>query len=184
MATAEALLTAEEFGNLPDDGRMTELVRGRIIELPPPQYLHGFVCFQAAMIFGAYIKQHDLGRVVVNDTGVVTERDPDTVRGADVAYHSFARLPRKPMTKGYPAVPPDLVIEVRLSSDRWRDIQAKVTEYLNLGVTVVVVIDPEPRTASLFHADQPPRTLGPVDELTLPECLGDFRVAVRDFFPE
>ena len=38
MATVETLLTAEEFGQMPDDGRRTELVRGRIVELPPPNW--------------------------------------------------------------------------------------------------------------------------------------------------
>ena len=48
MATAEALLTAREFGRMPDDGRRVELVRGRIIESPPPGFLPGLVCIQTA----------------------------------------------------------------------------------------------------------------------------------------
>jgi Uma2 family endonuclease len=44
MATAEALLTAEEFGRRPDPGHPEELVQGRIITMPPPQPRHGQVC--------------------------------------------------------------------------------------------------------------------------------------------
>ena len=51
-------------------------------------------------------------------------------------------------------------------------------EYLEAGVGVVVVLDPEPRTAHIFRADRAPQQLGPDDELTLPEILGDFRVKV------
>jgi hypothetical protein len=61
-------------------------------------------------------------------------------------------------------------------------VLAKVAEYLEAGVLVVVVLDPEPRMAHLYYADRPVRTLGPDEELTLPEILGDFRVAVRRFF--
>ena len=44
-------------------------------------------------------KRADLGRVVTNDSGIVTQRDPDTVRGADVAYYSYARLPKGGSTR-------------------------------------------------------------------------------------
>ena len=48
MSIAEALITAEEYCDLPDDGRRTELVRGRIIELPRPNFLHGTACAMMA----------------------------------------------------------------------------------------------------------------------------------------
>ncbi len=50
MSIAEALITAEEFAEMPDDGRMTELVEGRIIELPPPKSRHGRICYLVAKI--------------------------------------------------------------------------------------------------------------------------------------
>lgn len=33
MATTDTQLTAEEYGRLPENGRPTELVRGRIVEM-------------------------------------------------------------------------------------------------------------------------------------------------------
>src|SRR5271157_2278853 len=50
MATAEALLTAEEFGRRPDPGHLEELVQGRIITMPPPQPRHGQVCVKVIRI--------------------------------------------------------------------------------------------------------------------------------------
>ena len=131
---------------------------------------------------GRYADQHDLGHVLCNDSGVITERDPDTVRGADVSFYSYAKVPRGRIPKGYLDVVPDLVVEVRSEDDRWKEIEAKVKEYLEAGVGVVVVLDPDPETAHVFRPDQPPRALGPDDELTVPDLLGDFRVAVRRFF--
>ncbi len=182
MATAEALLTAEEYGTMPDDGRRTELVRGRIVEVGQPNFTHGQICGQAAFLLLTFVKEHDLGRVITNDSGIVTHRDPDTVRGADVAYYSFIRLGKEKTPSLYPDVPPDLVIEVRSPGDRWREILAKVTEYLHLGVPVVCVLDPESEAAYLYYPDRPNRTLGPDDEVTFPEFLEGFRVAVRRFF--
>src|SRR4051812_32880517 len=182
MATAEALLTAEEFGRRPDPGYPEELVQGRIITMPPPKPRHGQVCTKVIRILDRYVDEHELGHVLSNDAGVITERDPDTVRGADVSFYSYDRLPKGPIPGGYFAFPPELVIEVRSPDDRWRDIHKKVHEYLEVGVTVVIVLDPEPRTAHIFHADRGPQQFGADDELTVPEILGDFRVRVARFF--
>jgi Uma2 family endonuclease len=119
---------------------------------------------------------------VTNDTRILTQRDPDTLRGADVAYYSFARLPDEENPRKYPAVAPDLVVEIRSPSEHWPAIDVKVAESLDLGVLVVCVLDPESQTACVDSADQPSRTLGPDDELTFAECLPEFRVLVRSLF--
>jgi Uma2 family endonuclease len=182
MATAEALMTAEEFGRRPDPGHPEELVQGRIVAMPPPDRRHGKICYRAGRIFGDFVDERDLGHILMNDSGVITERDPDTVRGADVAFYSYARLPRGPLPAGYGPEVPELVVEVRSPSDSWGEILAKVTEYLRAGVLKVVVLDPRSRNAHIFSANDEPVILGPDDELTLPEILGDFRVAAHRFF--
>ena len=182
MATAEALMTAQEFGQRPDPGYPEELVQGRVVGMPPPDRRHGYVCSKAARIFGSVVEEHDLGRVMSNDSGVITKRDPDTVRGADVAYYSYARLPKGPLPTGYGPEVPELIVEVRSANDGWREILEKVTEYLRAGVLMVVVLDPKPQTAHLFGPTDPPCTLGPEDELVLPRILEGFRVRVGRFF--
>ena len=182
MATAEALMTAEEFGQRPDPGYPEELVRGRIVGMPPPDRRHGFVCLKAGRIFGNFVDEHDLGRVMSNDSGVITERGPDTVRGADICYYSYARLPKGPLAPGYGPEVPELVVEVTSESDRWLEIHEKVAEYLGAGVLMVVVLDPKLQTAHVFGADGPPTTLGSEDELVLPGILDGFRVRVGRFF--
>ena len=182
MATAEATMTAEEFGLRPDPGYPEELVRGRIIDMPPPDRKHGYVCLKAGRRFGNFVDERDLGRVMSNDSGVITEHGPDTVRGADVAFYSYARLPRGPLQTGYGPEVPELVVEVRSASDRWGEIHEKVAEYLGAGVLVVVVLDPGPQTAHVFAADNPPRVLGAEDELTLPGVLEGFAARVGTFF--
>jgi Uma2 family endonuclease len=182
MATVEALLTAEEFGRMSDNGLRTELVRGRIIEVPPPKKRHGKVCQRISMLLGIYVETHDIGHVLINDSGIITERNPDSVRGADVAYYSYARLPRGPVSDSYSGAAPEIVFEVRSSSDRWVEILEKVSEYLKAGVLVVCVIDPEPQTARLYYPDQAELILGPGDDLTFPECLPGFAVRIGRLF--
>src|SRR4051812_27751143 len=123
MATAEAtaLMTAEEFGERPDPGYPEELVRGRIVAMTVPGRRHGAVCLKAGRLVGNFVEDRDLGHVLCNDSGVITRRGPDTVRGADIAFYSYARLPRGPLAKGYGPEVPELIIEVRSPSDGWRD---------------------------------------------------------------
>ena len=182
MATAEALMTAEEFGRRPDPGYPEELVQGRIVAMPPPDRRHGKVCARTAGILDHFVAEHDRGHVMSNDSGVITERDPDTVRGADVAYYSYARLPKGPLRPGYGPEVPELIFEVRSAGDSWREILEKVGEYLAAGVLKVVVLDPGTRKAHIFSADQEPVVLGPEEELTLPDVLEGFRVPVHRFF--
>jgi Uma2 family endonuclease len=183
MATVtEALLTAEQFAALPDPGQPEEFVRGRIIPMPMPKPRHGYVCNNAGVLLGAFVKEHQLGWVLSNDTGVITERSPDTVRGADIAYYSYSRLPRGELPDHCPEVVPELVIEVRSPGDRWPQLLAKIAEYLEAGVLIVVVLDEQRSQAHVFSAEGTPRMLGLEDELTFPELLGEFRVAVRRFF--
>jgi len=179
--TTSALLTAEEFARRPDPGHPEELVQGRVVAMPPPGFQHGRVCAKAVRLLGNHAEDRDLGHVVSNDAGVITERGPDSVRGPDISFYRYERLPKEARPEGYPGVPPDLVLEVLSPDDRWPKVLAKVLEYLGAGVAVVGVIDPDRRTLHLYEGEQPVRILAQTDELTLPALLGDFRVAVGRF---
>lgn len=178
----DVLLTAEEYEKLPDAGMPTELVRGRVIEMSRPTLRDGQICSKIDRIVGNHVEEHNLGRTVSNDCCIITGRGPDTVRGADVAYYSFARLPKGPAPATYVSIVPEVVFEVRSPSDRWPAVLTKVSEYLNAGVSVVCVLDPDREVVVVYRGNEFPQTLEGDDELHLPEVLGDFRVAVRRLF--
>jgi Uma2 family endonuclease len=180
--TAPALLTAEQFAERPDPGYPEELVKGRIVPMAVPKPRHGEICGNAVFILSAHARDRDLGRVLSNDAGVITERGPDTVRGADVSFYSFARVPKGPLPDRYLDAPPDLVVEVVSPTDRWPKVFAKVAEYLDAGTTVVVVLDDKRRLAHVYRADGTTRVLAADEELTIPDLLGDFSVKVGRFF--
>jgi Uma2 family endonuclease len=180
--TAPALLTAEEFAERPDPGYPEELVKGRVVPMAVPKPRHGEICGNAVLILGTHARERDLGRVLSNDAGVITERGPDTVRGADISFYGFARVPKGPLPDGYLETPPDLVVEVVSPTDRWPKVLAKVAEYLEAGTTVVVVLDDKRRLAHVYRADGTTRLLTDDDELSIPDLLGDFCVRVGRFF--
>ena len=89
------LLKAEEFFDwvhLPENtNKWFELVRGEVIELPPPTKPHGVVCINVGYVLSSYSRHRRKGYVTGNDSGVILEHDPDTVRGPDVAYYEDAQ---------------------------------------------------------------------------------------------
>ena len=73
---SETLYTAEQYSALPDGGKLTELVRGRIVEILGPTPSHGYVCANISGALRDFVRPRELGRVVSNDSGVKTEQGP------------------------------------------------------------------------------------------------------------
>jgi Uma2 family endonuclease len=176
------LLTADEFLRLQDGGAATELVRGKIVEMNRPYSSYGYLMMRAAFLIQQYLQQHDIGRVGGANAGVVTERDPDTVRGPDVTFYSYERIPRGPLPAGYWPSTPELVLEIRSVDDRWKDIIRRAGEYLVAGVNTVAVPDPQTQRIHLLFADGGNAILNSDDRLTFPDILPGFSVPVKKLF--
>lgn len=182
--TTSPLLTAEEF--LADDslGEWCELVRGKVVQMSPPGARHGAICLRIGFELMRFLETHPLGRALGNDSGVITERAPDTVRGADVAYYSFERLPRGGLPVGYPTSSPDLVFEVLSPANRTREMTVKVGEYLAAGVRAVVLVNPERSTVTIYRPDdeRPVTMLRGEETFSVPEILPGWEIPVSRFF--
>ncbi|HYV37805.1 MAG TPA: Uma2 family endonuclease [Gemmataceae bacterium] len=188
MSTASVkteLMTAEEFyewANLPEnDNKWLELVRGEVIELPLPQRPHGVICNNVAFPLTAYTRKKKRYYITINDSGVLLERDPDTVRGPDVALYDdanrFVDLHPK-----YGEFPPLLAAEVLSPNDRADRIMEKIMDYLRNGVRLVWVIDPERRTVTVYTPDDGPRVFDETQTLTGNSVLSGLKCKVADFF--
>ena len=181
MTQALALLTAEDFVKL-QDGQLSELVRGRVIPMNMPVPRHGVVCSNIGFLLAKYLDEHDIGRVMTNDTGVITERGPDTVRGVDVAFFSYDRLPRNARPDRYPESAPDIAFEVLSPSDRPGEVQTKVGEYLRAGARRVCVVHWRRNAITVYWPDDAIRTYEESDVIDLSDILPGFRLSVRDAY--
>jgi len=184
-STQTQLMTAEEFCDFvhrPENSdKWFELVRGEVIELPPPQKPHGFCSANITRILGNYTFKRGRGYCTSNDSGVILERDPDTVRGPDVALYDdadhYADLHPK-----YGEVPPLLAVEVLSPNDRADRVMQKITDYLRNGVALVWVADPEMRTVTVYTPDSGPEVFEAKQTLTGGDVLPGLKCKVADFF--
>jgi Uma2 family endonuclease len=184
--SAPARMTAEEFG-LKHAGDRVEYIDGQVKEIPMAGSKHGEVCNLVAFFLTQHVRANNLGRVFSAATfvSVPTKLDPERVYGADVCFVPYAKLAKDAeVPAGVLPVTPELVFEVRSPSDRWTVAMAKVIDYLGAGVPVVVVLDPATRTAAVYRNDDanPQRIFSAADELTLPDVLPGFAVAVSTLF--
>lgn len=183
--TAKKLMTAEEFCDWvhqpEQDDKWFELVRGEVIELPPTTKPHGVVCANIGHIVGNFVFAQGRGYLTCNDSGVILERDPDTMRGPDVAYYedanTFAELHPK-----YGEVPPRVAIEVLSPNDKANKVLRKINDYLRCGVGLVWVLDPEIRTVTVHQPGKSQVELMQDQELSGEDVLPGFRCRVADFF--
>jgi len=177
-------LTAEQFEQQFADVDFCELERGEVVHLTAGGWRHSAISAKVAMLLGVWAKQSGKGRVLTNEAGVITARDPDTVRGVDVAYFSFDRVPRGREPESFAEVPPNLAVEVIGKGQGWKKMTEKVGEYLRMGVDRAWIIDPLNRTLHVFQPDQPPREYRETDTISDDTMLPGFSCRVGEFFED
>lgn len=134
--SARLTMTADEFlafTRQPENAdKWFELVKGEVIEVPPPTRVHGAVCANVVRILGNYPFRRRKGYVASNDAGVLLSREPDTVRGPDVALYEDAQR-FEDLHPEYGEVPPVLAVEVFSPGDKHGRVMTKIDDYLRTG---------------------------------------------------
>jgi Uma2 family endonuclease len=182
MPGTERLISAEEFERMPSDERY-ELVEGRLVPMSPVNVEHGSIVGQVGYLLKHFLKSHPSG-TVVHESGFTLARNPDTVRGPDIAFIRNDRMPPPPARRrGFPAMAPDAVFEVLSPDDRPGEVGAKITQYLGTGVRLVVIVDPRDRTVAVHRSGAQPVTLREDSEvLDAGEVIPGFSCRVSEIF--
>jgi Uma2 family endonuclease len=177
------LLTAEEFMAANLGERLFELVRGEIVEVPLPMPEYGVVCANVSGTLWDFGRRSGYGYALSNDSAVVTERNPDTVREPDISFYSHARWPRINVGRSLPPVPPDLAVEVVSPGNRAGEISTKIAEYQAIGILLIWVVYPASRSVVVDRSDGEHAIVLREDGVieNLPELPG-FRCPVSDSF--
>ncbi|MCO6456474.1 MAG: Uma2 family endonuclease [Pirellulaceae bacterium] len=175
------LTTAEQLAAMPDDGKRYELVEGVLHMMSPAGGRHGRVAGEVFLQVAQHAKRHRLGHVYAAETGFLIRRNPDTVRAPDVAYVSLSRLGAFIDHPGYLPVVPELVAEVVSTGDRASDVESKAQDWLDAGVHVVLVVDPQTAAVRVYRQNMG-TAVSAEGHLDLDDILPGFRLDVSELF--
>jgi len=181
MRTEQALMTLEEYAALeePDEGYVSELVRGVLVREPRPGRLHGIVQMNIGAALHHWARR--AGAQVTAESGYVLAEDPATLRGPDVAVVVRPRS-SEGVPGGWVRGAPDVVVEVLSPSDTSTVMQQKTLDYFEAGARLVWLVDPRLRTVTVHRADGSARVLRGDEALEGEDVLEGFSVPLAELF--
>ncbi len=131
------------------------------------------------------------GFIIPANLGIVTGADgmmrlfPGLVRGPDVAYASWDRVPgRRWPIEPIAGFAPDLAIEVLSRSNTKQEMARKRRDYFEAGVRLVWEVDPRARTVAVFDAPERSTVLDESMTLDGGDVLPGFALPLGDLFGE
>jgi Uma2 family endonuclease len=157
-------ITVEEFCAWLDEEPRVELVQGVIQMAPPPSDPHEQLDLWLIKVIGAYVEERKLGEIRGSRSGV--RIGGASVREPDLSFFSTASLDRLHPSGIHGR--PDLVIEIVDSAASRRNAVVKQTQYEQLGVPELWVVDlgwKELRHLVLEEGRYVPQAAGPAGEL-------------------
>ena len=157
-----------EFCQINRDLRIERTSQGEIIVMPPTGGETGKRNFGLIVQFGIWVKQDGTGIGFDSSTGFKlpngAERAPDTSWVKKERWEALTPSQRKK----FAPLCPDFVIELRSPSDRVKDLQNKMEEYMDNGARLGWLIDPDSRQVYIY------RPSGEIEQLDNPtEVKGD-----------
>ena len=169
-----------------------EFREGKIIIMSPSDSVSGEIGVHFSALLDIWVRSHNLGRVLDASTGF---RLPNgDLLSPDVSFVSRERLKQNPRT--YLSVVPELIVEIKSSKDRIRELEEKIALFLSQGVQVGILIDPDKRTVSAYrssrqnsnaenNAPDPSITVfRDGDTLTIPELFPGWAILITNLWPD
>jgi Uma2 family endonuclease len=174
-------VTVEELETMSLDG-LWELIDGELVEVTPASDEPSSTGATIVFLLGQYVRPAKLGRVYGADGGFVLFPGRDMVLVPDAAFVKAERAPQGAARKRFPRLAPDLAVEVLSPSNRMAEALRKVALYLEAGVPLVWLVDPDSQSVTVFRPDAAPAIFRASDTLDGGNVLPDFRVQVAEIF--
>ena len=147
------------------DLMMERSPEGELIIMPP---VGGGSGYQEAKLIAKLYNWHERnGLGVVFSSSTVFKLPGGGDRSPDAAWVSQARWDTLTPAEQeqFPPLCPDFVIELRSKTDRLRPLQAKMQEYLDSGLRLGWLINPQDQTVEIYRANREK------EEISLPATL-------------
>ncbi len=185
MAIAEPTrpFTPDDLLAMPERGKGYELVDGILVELNVSA-LSSWVGGQLFRRVDVFSSEKDLGLAWPAESGLLCfPRSPNTVRKPDTYFVRKHRLPADWQSQGFLRVVPDLIGEVVSPGDLAYEVEERITEFLEAGVKLIWIVDPQNRTARVHRADGTSAWLKEDGVLDGEDLLPGFRLPLKELFP-
>jgi Uma2 family endonuclease len=179
MMKIKGSATIEDLLKTPKDGRKYELVDGEIL-VSPTGMRHGKVALKISHIVATFLENTPLGCVFGTDVGIKFPNN--NVRSPDVVFVRAEKLPHGEVPVGFGELIPDLCVEVLSPNDSLRDVAQKIGEFLECGVPIVWLVDPERKNVTVYRSLSQIEQYDGDDVITAESILPGFSCAVSRFF--
>ncbi|MFZ1029529.1 MAG: Uma2 family endonuclease [Limnoraphis robusta] len=156
-----------------------ELEEGKITIMGPSDIVSSEVSLEFASQLRNWVKPRRLGRVFDSAGGFILPNSD--LKAPDVSFVLRDRLPRS--IRYFASLVPDLIVEVKSQSDRLKKLRDKIQIYIEQGVQVAIIIDPDTYQVEVYQPDQPVIVLGNGDILTVPELLPEWELVIEELWP-
>ncbi len=180
--TKNRLITADELFTMPNTKHGCELVRGKLVKYMPTEIIHGIVATHIGQALSIFVRANKLGIVLAAETGFYIFQTPDTVRAPDASFVGNEKLAKYGITEKFFPDAPDLAVEVVSPSDRKKEIEEKIKDYLSAGVHLVWIIYPQNRIIAVYRQNNIVSILRENDEIDGENVLPDFRLSLSELF--
>ncbi|MGH2457558.1 MAG: Uma2 family endonuclease [Chloroflexota bacterium] len=185
MVVTKKRLTVEEFARLPTgQGVRYELVNGELRTMAAAGGRHGAVVARITVRLGSFLESHDLGVLFGAETGFFLQRNPNHLRAPDAAFVTHERLAGLDQVAGFLEVAPDFVVEVVSPSDSWSDVTSKAQDWLDRGVRIAWLVDPEAHSVEVWRTGGRVERRARDEEVDAEPALPGFRCRASELFPK
>ncbi|MGK4001170.1 Uma2 family endonuclease [Sorangium sp. So ce1036] len=175
-------MTFEEAAELDLDEQPGEIVDGEWVPATRSSWRRGEITSATNFLLKLYAREHGGWSVSVADPAVKLGRNPDRLRGPDVAMVRAERAPKGKGVEGWLDGAPDVAVEVVGDSQSISEMAKNALDYLGAGAKMVWIVDAEPRRVVLFTPPDRVTILGPDDTLDGGDVLPGFRCRVAEMF--
>jgi len=138
--------------------------------------------FEITTDFGIWNRQTKIG--IGFDSSTCFKLPNDAKRSPDVAWiikERWEALAPEDRKK-FPPIAPDFVLELVSPSDNLSDVQAKMLEYMENGVRLSWLIDPETKRVEIYRQGQPVEVLQSPNSLSGEEVLPGFVLNLQNIW--
>ena len=183
MSTAiSTRYTAEDLLRMPD-GDLYELVDGRLVERDMGTE-SSWIAGRLLVLLSDFVERQQVGWVFPADSSYQCfPNHPNRVRKPDVSFIRSGRLPNEELPRGHCRIAPDLVAEVVSPNDLYADVIRRVLDFLEAGVPLIWVIDPDSRSVMAYRNDGTVSLHYEHETLSGESVLEGFSCPIRELFP-